>query len=418
MKIEETSDVISVGGTYKEMEAIIQGLKKIGFRWDSIDRVWTIPVAKMTPASRRKLQDLVDPVLRVGIDQEAAIRAFWERERMGLKNLYGLQFSEVHGGILVAGIPKDLNDDVRRAGGVWLSAGPGHLFSWQTSNPATLESMFRTLEAYSGKKRKNRDDIADLLGSDRSYPTIRVQVSFDAGYVVVSGDTQGLKDELKRRMDALRWTSPKGWVAGVDQTTLAEVQAVLQFLDKAEAAAQASAPPSAGPTPPRRTNQKAQDCARCGDTVPAGEGWLHPELDDDDDRVYWRVIHKDQAHCDRVLNEKRERARAESVRRVSIRDAINKIRDIARRDGQYPSGSNRPPGERVYLGDSRHVIYGGGEWVVFEPNGEYLWYVQNNGADGDDWSYNNVETGGAGGIGHRVRVTDELKALVEIARGS
>jgi hypothetical protein len=37
-----------------------------------------------------------------------------------------------------------------------------------------------------------------------------------------------------------------------------------------------------------------------------------------------------------------------------------------------------------------------------------VWYVQNNGADGDDWSANNVRTGGAGAIGWRVGRTEEL----------
>jgi len=49
-----------------------------------------------------------------------------------------------------------------------------------------------------------------------------------------------------------------------------------------------------------------------------------------------------------------------------------------------------------------------GEWFVVGP--EYIWYCQNNGSDGDDWSRNNVRTGGAGAIGWRVPRTDELAA--------
>jgi hypothetical protein len=66
---------------------------------------------------------------------------------------------------------------------------------------------------------------------------------------------------------------------------------------------------------------------------------------------------------------------------------------------------NDPAGDRLF---DTQDIYGGGDWFVLGP--EYLWYVQNNGMDGDNWSYNNVRTGGAGGIGHRVSATSPLAA--------
>jgi len=61
-------------------------------------------------------------------------------------------------------------------------------------------------------------------------------------------------------------------------------------------------------------------------------------------------------------------------------------------------------------------IYGGGTWVVLEPNGNYFWYVINNGHDGDDWSQNNIQTGGAGAIGYRCEMTEEAKVLIDAAK--
>lgn len=91
----------------------------------------------------------------------------------------------------------------------------------------------------------------------------------------------------------------------------------------------------------------------------------------------------------------------------------NEIRRIAehiKSTGEYPAGPNNPDGERLI--DSQNV-YGGGEWFVIGP--EWIWYVQNNGADGDNWSQNNVRTGGAGAIGWRVpfdqHLADELHRL-------
>ena len=45
-------------------------------------------------------------------------------------------------------------------------------------------------------------------------------------------------------------------------------------------------------------------------------------------------------------------------------------------------------------------IYGGGYLFIISEDG--LWFIRNNGADGDDWSRNNIETGGAGAIGWTV----------------
>jgi len=45
-------------------------------------------------------------------------------------------------------------------------------------------------------------------------------------------------------------------------------------------------------------------------------------------------------------------------------------------------------------------IYGGGAWL--HVTGPDLFYVRNNGMDGDDWSLNNYDTGGAGAICYRL----------------
>lgn len=56
-------------------------------------------------------------------------------------------------------------------------------------------------------------------------------------------------------------------------------------------------------------------------------------------------------------------------------------------------------------------IYGGGKELIFKDG--YLYHIENNGADGDFWAVNNVLTGGAGAIGHRRKVTDKIKGLME-----
>ncbi|NJN48447.1 MAG: hypothetical protein HC808_20515 [Candidatus Competibacteraceae bacterium] len=44
-------------------------------------------------------------------------------------------------------------------------------------------------------------------------------------------------------------------------------------------------------------------------------------------------------------------------------------------------------------------LLGGGSWWLVDKPGNKIWYVQNNGADGDNWASNNVRTSGVGAIG-------------------
>ena len=66
----------------------------------------------------------------------------------------------------------------------------------------------------------------------------------------------------------------------------------------------------------------------------------------------------------------------------------------------------RVEGEVIQHPTNPENAWGGGEWWVIQK--EWIWHVQNNGFDGDDWSRNNVETGGAGAIGVRVPYSEEL----------
>lgn len=75
---------------------------------------------------------------------------------------------------------------------------------------------------------------------------------------------------------------------------------------------------------------------------------------------------------------------------------------------QFQSGYEkmRVEGEEIQHPTRPENIYGGGEWWVIQK--EWIWHIRNNGHDGDNWSANNVNTGGAGAIGVRVPFSEEL----------
>jgi len=79
---------------------------------------------------------------------------------------------------------------------------------------------------------------------------------------------------------------------------------------------------------------------------------------------------------------------------------------------QFQSGCEkmRVEGEKIQNPLNPENAWGGGEWWVIQK--EWIWYVRNNGFDGDDWGRNNVQTGGAGAIGVRVPFSEELAAQI------
>lgn len=111
--------------------------------------------------------------------------------------------------------------------------------------------------------------------------------------------------------------------------------------------------------------------------------------------------------------------KAEQAAKAAARDAqkaqdeeIDAIAEIIRETGEFPDEMQAAVGEKVM--DTAN-IYGGGRWFVIGQ--EHIWYIQNNGSDGDDWSRNNIRTGGAGAMGWRIpfdqTVADRLQKLAE-----
>jgi|GEM_PF-6253941 len=77
-------------------------------------------------------------------------------------------------------------------------------------------------------------------------------------------------------------------------------------------------------------------------------------------------------------------------------------------NAEYPKsqGQIKLEGEVIENPFVPRTIFGTGEWFVIDK--DWIWYVRNNGMDGDDWSRNNVYTGGAGAIGVRIKYEEEI----------
>lgn len=118
-----------------------------------------------------------------------------------------------------------------------------------------------------------------------------------------------------------------------------------------------------------------------------------------------RALREIEIGVDETEREYQARSRAEfedQARRAEIKKLKSAVARFIEQHGTRPE---RQPVGRVVL-DTKN-IYGGGDWFVICDH--EIWYVKNNGMDGDNWSYNNVRTGGAGAIGWTIPMDSQIE---------
>lgn len=95
--------------------------------------------------------------------------------------------------------------------------------------------------------------------------------------------------------------------------------------------------------------------------------------------------------------DEKDRIRTEQT---AARKRAAEIGDRIQSEGERPT----PPADGLIRIDGDRLLdtadaYGGGD--CFDITDDSIWYVRNNGMDGDCWGHNNIRTGGAGAIGCR-----------------
>ncbi|MDG7045858.1 MAG: hypothetical protein JRN32_03460 [Nitrososphaerota archaeon] len=119
--------------------------------------------------------------------------------------------------------------------------------------------------------------------------------------------------------------------------------------------------------------------------------------------------HKRAEEEENARKAKEERKLAEEmVKRLKLLD------DLGTQAMRIPETHYRPQGEKIQDPRDPENIYGVGRWWVIEVNRILL--IKNNGMDGDDWSQNNISTGGAGAIGFQFEKTEEAIKALEFVR--
>lgn len=114
-----------------------------------------------------------------------------------------------------------------------------------------------------------------------------------------------------------------------------------------------------------------------------------------------------------ILIEKEEAKKASELRKQAKQQKQQILDEItvAFEGAEYPEGNFILDGEQIEDPFYPADIYGGGRWFVIQL--DWIWFVKNNGHDGDDWGRNNVQTGGAGAIGTRIKYDAEIAEKIK-----
>ena len=125
---------------------------------------------------------------------------------------------------------------------------------------------------------------------------------------------------------------------------------------------------------------------------------------DDEDRAEVARLRTEEEEA-RVREEERKKLAAVLLENCAIVDGAAKNAKYLEVKAYVPKG--------LEVQDPRDPrnIYGGGHWWVIESN--RILDVLNNGMDGDNWSENNIRTGGAGAVGCEFPRTQKVVEALE-----
>jgi len=424
IEVKEVEGRIEVSGPYDKIQNLVPYLRgKLEYR--GRDHTWWVPKAKMTPLKIKNLQKKVNEINGVSGPEPKKVEESAEAKEARIeeaKKLFhraismrvpGLSFGFIPvNAVQLTGVLTDLRVSINKAGGDY---GPEFSkFYPHLIKPVEFEKLLDEVEDQGRLVAKAIADLSSII--PRKFPNLKIDVGTNNGsyLFVVSGKTYDFKDEIKKLVPVTFNGQGSFWYAPIQKVKEGQVKELIGYLEgeeraRAEKWKAEKAPPA---EERKRTNQRGEHCHDCGGWVEPGEGYLFNWYDSEPGDFVWKVKHKDPEDCAKVRAEKKIRNEAARTKG----EARKNLMLMCMRSEYYVDGTgHRPSGEEIYI-DKNSLGYGGGTWVVVEPGGNYFWYVKNNGADGDDWSRNNVSTGGAGAIGYRLPMTDEARVLIDVAK--
>ena len=425
--ITETEDVLKVSGPYNEMKDVYPKLKSKKFKYDGRDRSWYIDKEKYH-GTIKDLEELINKLESDSKDSQAER----DTEDMRYRNEFidrckGFKYVKVVPnealGVIVYAPYNWFGTDFYKMKGKW-NAGK---FVFDRV-PDGLYALIKKYEDYLDGKIQVISKYNNTSVGTNPYT---ISLKLDKDVLIINSSNRELRDAIKSVFPSAKWKD------NVWQVSVSEVKniddAVSSMRDKCDALNKKLNEKK------MKDEQRKKDgymdiryCTAWGgldmrdyhvgqivknkwNSTPEYLKITKVRYDGKYEGMDYFFIVSYEPLSDKELNE----YISDRNRAIKAKDAEKRVRDIVNIIQKRGNRPNKliPSGDKYISERSERLsIYGGGEWIYIDGN--KVIYVMDNGADGDDWSANNVSTGGAGGIGWILNdgsIAKELLSILEIA---
>jgi len=434
LKIEEQDGRVVVSGPYPVIKDHIPKLKSMKFRYDGTTKAW------WHPSSSKVTEKSVSEKL-FGSEQEQSSKVeilAQEREQVEKllldfrdKKLDTFSVRLQSDGVLISGQTYPVRDFFGDAGAEWKAGVKGYFIAFENKSLAKVKKLVSKLEEVEEEYQKHKKEITkfiqdlDTPGASLTVNNKHLFIKFD---IPVKFRLDSIFDFV-RREDGVVFSVP---IEKVSKKSLERFRDVLaearqEVLHKEEEVVRKKVEDTRLGIKEFHRISRPYKVGEVFELRRDGTAWTVVEVQksvwmDSEDAMSFGIMDMDRsgyvyyAAARPATDEEMEKAGILAVRRErltaqEIDKARRKLMDLIKQKGDRPSGEHHLP-KPFYTYNMRLAITGGGEWFV--QDGNSVWYVQNNGSDGDDWSHNNVHTWGAGAIGWKTSVTPEMEPLISL----
>ena len=296
VNIQESQGAITVSGAYDELAPHLATLKRLKFRWDPYQRVWTLLTP--TPKARQALSDMfgskpkdvpIDPVKAVQILKE------WERSRpVYWTGKISVRFDD--GVTVTAQLPDVVRNEITLAGGSYSNGLM--ILDPKKVNVAKLPALLEYLNHWGVDRQLEVDRVRQVAKATEQgirdvikateIPSHVSLVPRD-GYVMLVGVPAPYRDQIKRLFPDANWSM------GHWQIPYTSIKAFVDLLDMLQTI---KAPVTATRVRNDIVNRRPGPCEYCHRPVAAGEGVAFEIFDGDGgqsrpntDEFIWVVAH-------------------------------------------------------------------------------------------------------------------------------
>lgn len=443
--ITENDKEMIVSGQYKEMVPIISKLKSRKFYYESSDKTWRIDIKLLTDVKRKNLAEFLpitdEAKKNLADKQEEEIKQKTKDADDFVnkcKNFKIIRAEKTFNSIQIYGDVFSRKDELRTFGFSWNSTQKS--YDGKFIQITNFDKVYSLLEKIDDKlydefikyEKQKQEKYNELIKIDKKIigNAIRFEITKNTenSFLNIYSSDKKYRDVIKQYFPTAKWEGY--WTIKVQDVNLQKIddfeKGVLKIigneLKDAEKSGSYDYVISCGSGYGGEPYQEKTVIKNKKSNIDKGqpiylyvlkaektyfkEDGLTFGVGDDSGYIYY-------AYCREATDDESREIKEEEIERMNKQTIKNRIKEIINeidKKGTYPQQQEFPSGKKFEF-EKNLIPYGGGYWIVIQN--DKVWYIHNNGADGDNWSHNNITSNGSAGAIGKFIVDEEIAIELE-----